>query len=709
MFPSGGIVMKIDQLLVSSAMLSALLDKKGQDNLELLKPFVVMALADVTTLDEIVSKSKVLKILDETYGFQAMPPAVLDKVLMRLEDGGEAVVEQCSSATTKERQFRYKVEPSEQIRLFQSRMQQAEHDTERVLDALMVWLGKNIKKDAVPRPQVKEALGTFFETNGFDIFFEPEELRNATAKDTDAINYQIGRFVLNAQDNDHDLFEKIVSIAQGVMVTSTIYVNTSPETKFATRQGFSKLRNVNVFLDTALLLCVLNWKTEESKQAADALLALLQNNGASIYVFEQHYVEVSEILRNSQMSRTNPLPLEGLEGTAYSKLEIEAIIRGLEGDLNRLGINIYRGNRYIDSDGQLLKNGDAYIDSKGLGEHLRDKFLSYQKHSAMLNNDVDAISSVMAMRAGVTYQTIESCPAIFVTTNYRLVRESNYFLRYSVSSPYIAPLMSDTDIATVLWLKYGMQARSDIPRLKLVEYARAAVQPSTSVMNAFNDIAARLVANGILTEDEAANMRYDAYAKTEMTRLCNGDGNALTDEHITDVRDRLKDRYSQEERERADEAIALAEDSAKQVEALAHRAKEGAIHQARLQSKSLDATKQKIKTHIHELRKLAEERAEKQATFWSTWCYRVLVLLVGGVMLGCAIITMITGIKGSINVVGTVALAISALSAFLLFSPGLSWAKKVREWVRRCLYSRFEAKEKEKCESEIEKLQSFLP
>lgn len=641
-----------------------------------------------------------------------MPPAVLDKVLERLGRGEGRIVEESPSFNKKERQFRYIKEPSEQISRFQSHMEQAKHDTERVLDALMTWLQAECKKEVGSRLRVKEALGTFFEANGFDIFFDPDELRSATAKDTDAINYQIGRFILDAQEKDPDLFNQITNIAQGVMVASTIYVNTSSETTFAARHGFDKLHNVSVFLDTTFLLCALNWKTEESKQAADALLALLRNNGASLYVFEQHYIEISEILRNFQKPSANPLPLEGLGSEGYSRLEIEAMIRKLEGLLNEIGVNVYRGNRFTDTDGQLLGNRKAYIDYVGLRKRLEDKFPSYRKHSAMLDNDVDAIASVMVMRAGIPYQSIESCPAIFVTTNYRLVREGNNFLRYDVSSQYIAPLMSDADLATVLWLKYGMQVRSDIPRLKLVEYARAAVQPSGSVMIAFNDIASRLVAENTLTQDEAANMRQDAYATAELTQLCDGDGTALTAEMVTDIRDRLRDRYSKEERERADNAIAVAvsdQESARRAENTERRAKEGAVNQARLHAKEVDETRKKIKNQIHDLRKSAEKKAEKRAAFWSTWCYRALFLFIAGAMIGCAAVTAITGIKGSVNAIGIVALFISVLSAFLLFLPGLSWAKKVREWAYRSLYRHFEAEEKKKCESEIERLESILP
>lgn len=43
-------------------------------------------------------------------------------------------------------------------------------------------------------------LGEFFESRGFDVLFDIDELRANTIGNTDVRNYQIGRFVLEAKD-----------------------------------------------------------------------------------------------------------------------------------------------------------------------------------------------------------------------------------------------------------------------------------------------------------------------------------------------------------------------------------------------------------------------------------------------------------------------------------------------------------------------------
>lgn len=163
----------------------------------------------------------------------------------------------------------------------------------------------------------------------------------------------------------------------------------------------------------------------------------------------------------------------------------------------------------------------------------------------MLENDADAISYVVMQRNGMKYETIESCPSIFLTTNNNLVREANQFLHYQAYHMWISPLITDTDLTSILWIKYSMQNRQ-IPRLLLVSAASAAVPPTSSVMELFYDITVRMSKRGDLTEDEAANLQFSTYARAEIMDLCGGNYDALDDTSVLAVRDRVKAQYAKE-------------------------------------------------------------------------------------------------------------------------------------------------------------------
>lgn len=171
----------------------------------------------------------------------------------------------------------------------------------------------------------------------------------------------------------------------------------------------------------------------------------------------------------------------------------------------------------------------------------------------MLANDVDAIASICLKRKGMRVETIESCRAIFVTTNYKLAKSCNKFLKYNQYQLHIPPTMGITDITTLLWVKYGF-SNPDLPMRQLVAIANAAVTSSKAVMQTFFEITGRLVHRGDISEDEAADMRYSAYARAEIMHISGGNPSKLDDTTVLSVHNRVKESYSKEENIRAKKA-----------------------------------------------------------------------------------------------------------------------------------------------------------
>lgn len=152
-------------------------------------------------------------------------------------------------------------------------------------------------------------------------------------------NYQIGCFILHAKENDTLLFDGMTEIIKGVMIASIIYLGSNEATKFVKKR---RMREVDVYLDTTLLLYALNYKTREQKQVADTLLNLLRANGARLHVFREHYNEVTDILKNFRdrdaysfnLSQT----LERLEEDKISSVEVDMEINELSYNLINWGL-----------------------------------------------------------------------------------------------------------------------------------------------------------------------------------------------------------------------------------------------------------------------------------------------------------------------------------------------------------------------------------
>lgn len=497
-------------------------------------------------------------------------------------------------------------------------------------------------------------LGDFFDARGVDVLFDIDELRADTIKNTDTLNYQIGRFILDAKETDDILFAKIEDIARGAMIASAIYIDTSSTPVFVKER---RLTNLSVYLDTAFVLSALGYKRADQKKAADALLDMLRENGASLFIFPQHKDEIIDILRNFRdrdaYDAKPSQPLERLEAERFTTIEIDQEIQSLTSSLKGLGIAVAPRESYLDEIGALKRNPATYINYSGLSDHVLKKIPRYSRSDQMLQNDIDAISYIVLQRDGMRYEAIESCQSIFLTTNYSLVREANQFLRYSAYKMQISPIISDIDLTSILWIKYAMQ-NNNIPRLWLISAANAAVSPTASVMGKFYEITVRMSKKGDLTDDEAANLRYSTYARAEIMSACGGNPDMLDDTSVLAVRDRVKAKYT--EKEVAATAAAKAD---------AERAKQDRD----TASQKLISSRSEIKRSIGKLRKTARKTADNRARKFARRVKSVIIIALIIIMFATTIATVIVGISSSSGILTFIVALISGLSAATLWLP----------------------------------------
>lgn len=666
MIPKGGFEMKTSRTLISSAMLTAMCDTNSVDNLKLLEKFVAMCIAETTDVGSLIDKDKVLKYMDESYSFHDMPMPVLEKILQRMSQGSER-----SIATSTSNNYKLIRNLDAELATFKLQEHTAQVETHDIIVALTDWLRKVSPKMKADEDTVSIWLGDFFDARGVDVLFDIDELRADTIKNTDALNYQIGRFILEAKETDDILFAKIEDIARGAMIASAIYIDTSNTPAFVKER---RLTNLSVYLDTAFVLSALNYKRADQKKAADTLLDMLRENGASLFIFPQHKDEIVDILRNFRdrdaYDAKPSQPLERLEAERFTTIEIDQEIQSLTFSLKSLGIADAPRGSYLDEIGALKKNPATYIDYSGLSDHVLKKIPRYSRSDKMLQNDIDAISYIVLQRDGMRYETIESCQSIFLTTNYSLVREANQFLRYSAYKMQISPIISDIDLTSILWIKYAMQNRN-IPRLWLISAANAAVSPTASVMGKFYEITVRMSKKGDLTDDEAANLRYSTYARAEIMSACGGNPDMLDDTSVLAVRDRVKAKYTEKE------AVATAA-----AKADAERAK----HDRDMASQKLISSQSEIKRSIGALRKTAREVADDRAKKIAGWIKSGIIITLVVIMIATAAATVIVGIGSSPGILTFVVALISGFSAATLWLPLM----KVGAWVENRLFNKIE-------------------
>ena len=676
----------IDQRLIGSAMLAALAEHDGADTLKIFETPIKICIFHTCKVGDEIDEKAILSELDGRFIIQNMPLAVFYKICRRMSQGKNKILKALKSD-----KFQLIADLSSIEDEYRKQERLAHEGIAQIIRKLKLWFDEKVPTFRGDEEYISDIFDKFIKSRGVDILFETDNLRENIVKTVGVENYQIGCFILYIKENDKILFEKMTEIIKGVMIASIIYLGTNEATKFVKKK---RMTEVDVYLDTTLLLYALNYKTYEQKNAADALLDLLHTNGAQLHVFREHYNELIDILRNFRdrdafdLSRTQTL--ERFEVDNLSSVEIDLEINKLSDNLKKLGVDIVDIEDYK-LEGR-IQNEDQYIDYKGLEEYIIKEIPGYSRSRKMLTNDVDTIGAICLKRKGIRVEAIESCRAIFVTTNYKLAKVSNRFLKYHQYQLQIPPTIGVMDMTALLWIKYGL-LNPDVPMLRLVAIANAAVSPSHAVMTTFYEITGRLAQRGKMTEDEAADMRYSAYARAEIMNSCGGNPYDLDDSTVLNVHSRVKAEYAREEHVRTERAEKQLED---------------ANAQTAIAINKLNVCTSDIKQNIIELQKEAKDESERTSKKLARNLSLAIKALVALFAIISTLLVVCYGLKGSKGFVSLVVAGISGASTIALWVPAFKGQDTIWKYIYGKVEPFFYERNLKKKQEQIDMLQGLL-
>jgi len=196
--------------------------------------------------------------------------------------------------------------------------------------------------------------------------------------------------------------------------------------------------------------------------------------------------------------------------------DIEVFMNTVERDLRTLGINVCPTPQYKEHLG---------VDEPAL-EGLLQAEVGYQNQHAR-QHDLDALTAVWRLRHGQAQRRLETCQAIFVTTNAPLVRAARRFFAAGCDG-FTWPLaILDHDLATVAWLKRPLQA-PDLPRKQIVADCYAALRPEGRLWARYLEEIEALRQRGELSNDHFVALRYSVDARRALMDATLGDPEAIS-------------------------------------------------------------------------------------------------------------------------------------------------------------------------------------
>jgi hypothetical protein len=367
----------------------------------------------------------------------------------------------------------------------------------------------------------------------------------------------VGSFIQQLQPGSV-ISDYLAGLVKGFMLASALFLSD------VTDAG-RLFRHTSVYLDTPLILRALGYAGRPRQEPCLELLQLLDETGATLKCFTHTLEEVRGVLEFCAMFLRRKGLLDGDLGLSASleyfltsgrtSSDVELCLARLETVLTELGIAVVDTPEYE----HRFTIDEAELDG------LLNAEIAYRNPVAR-GRDVSSISAIMRLRKGMTTHNVETCRAVLATTNASLARVTRHEFRKG-----IGPVIEAQALTILLWLKKPSSV-PDLPYRRVVADCYAATQPDDGLWRAYVEEIRKAADSGCMTADQYYLLRTSIHARNQLMEVTLGEQEALSDETINEIRDRVE----REIRRDAEDRLAAAE-----AELAVSRDKE-LSHQARL-------------------------------------------------------------------------------------------------------------------------------
>lgn len=381
----------------------------------------------------------------------------------------------------------------------------------------------------------------------FDILFEispklAEHINFADAIDWSDVSqvdrplrYRLYRFIKHVNETDQEGFDAINSFVQGAVLTETFYY-IDPD------HMSRRFNEVGVYFDTRFLFQALGKCDKSLHTPCRELVDMLALTRVRMYCFRITFDEMRGILdriirRYNTISSVTALPGR-IEEYYYSndlkRSDVELDLAQLESKLGSLGVKIVDTPNYEDETTPDERKLDSFMD-----EHLPGQSESAKRH------DMRCFTAIFQLRRGQNKKYLQSCKAIFITTNAGVARASTAFFN-SEYGPSDAPIcMTDHIFTSLVWLK-AIEKKPNLPKEILIANSFAAMNPSEALWRKYAKEANKLRTKGDITADDYIVMVHSQEARSALMEQLKGDEAAFAEGTPEQVLKRAREKHLEE-------------------------------------------------------------------------------------------------------------------------------------------------------------------
>jgi hypothetical protein len=476
-----------DRTISMLAVVKVLFDRE-QSFLSYIEPFLEHCMHK-SEQDEI----SVLDLQSEIYSVFGLklPQAVVKTLLRRQESKGHVYVRRNICLIERAQLGNVDLEPVRQA---------ARREQNALTQELIRYARDQFEKDWDPE-RAQDQLLLYVEQFSARVFqaTQGREGMLAINKDSAQDQHVVHRFVLYALKEDPDSFRFLTSLVKGKMLADAIYLEEAE-----IQDGAEPLTNLEVYLDTPILMRALGFMGDELVAPYLELLELLERQGALVRCFQTNVEEAKRILAQVAKATEQENGDHASRDVYKHFARIEATPSDIAVRSQRLATDLLRLK--IQPVELPQARSRHAIDQEALAKVLKRQMPKYRR--LPLATDVAALAAVHGLRDGVSARTLPKSKAIFVTRNYNLYKVSTEFFKQRDPDEEIPPCVPMSAFTTMVWVREPLAA-PDLPKHRIVADACAAMRPGAELWQAFDDEIDKLREEEDISADLAHHLRVD--------------------------------------------------------------------------------------------------------------------------------------------------------------------------------------------------------
>ena len=405
--------------------------------------------------------------------------------------------------------------------------------------------------------EIENALLAFLKEHDLDILFAANDRSVLPeVKTKNKLKYVISAFSIQAFESDPKLFQFLIDVSVGHALSGAILYS-----EFNSFSG--KLKDLNIYLDTPIILDFLGFNGEYKKRSVKELIDILNEEKVNIFILNITRGEVDSILSDCQ---------RWLEKGSY---DLEKASRALkychrEGltaiDVEQLTLSI---DRLLSENGITSTQIPSYSEKEFVIDETLLEEIIYRTYDSIIDNfdkeltdskgtikrDVQVLSGIYRFRKGCKPKSIKDSKALFITSNTALAFASRRFETMHNDTVFTIPTcLTDVFLGTIIWLQSPQRVEA-INSKRFMADCYSAIQPSDALIKKYLAEIEKLKADDRISNDDYYLLRSHRVSLNLLETKSMGDPDAIDATSTEEILDSIIQSIREKEAKRLTDEI----------------------------------------------------------------------------------------------------------------------------------------------------------